>query len=191
MTYRSDHFTALLDACVLAGVFKRNLLLSLAEAELFRPRWSPVILDEMERAITKITNGEVDAAQERESVETAFEEACVTDFEQFIPAINLPDPDDRHVLAAAVATHAQVLVTDNLKDFPAEELGRFSIEPKSLDDFLADTITLHEHTAFSALKKMRQRFKRPALSTSVIIQTAESQGLLKTALLLKEYEQYW
>ena len=55
MTYRADHFTALLDACVLAGVLKRNLLLSLAEAELFRPRWSEPILDEMERAIDRMT----------------------------------------------------------------------------------------------------------------------------------------
>lgn len=53
MTYRADHFTALLDACVLADAFKRNLLLSLARAELFRPRWSPQILDETERAILK------------------------------------------------------------------------------------------------------------------------------------------
>ena len=62
---------------------------------------------------------------------------------------------------------------------------------KSTDDFIADTMTLHEHTAFAALKKMRARFQNPALSTEAIINAAESQGLLNTALLMKQYEGYW
>ncbi|WP_417813479.1 PIN domain-containing protein [Thalassospira alkalitolerans] len=191
MTYRSDHFTALLDACVLAGVLKRNLLLSLAEAELFRPRWSALILDEMERAIAKISKGEADTAKQRDQMVTAFEEACVSGFEVYIPSVDLPDPNDRHIVAAAICTHAQVVVTDNLKDFPEAELGKFGMEAKSTDDFIADTITLHEHTAFAALKRMRARFQNPALSTEAIINVAESQGLLNTALLMKQYEGYW
>ncbi|KJE34367.1 hypothetical protein UF64_14855 [Thalassospira sp. HJ] len=191
MTYRADHFTALVDACVLADVFKRNLLLHLAEAELFRPRWSPQILDETERAIKKITKGEANGAKQRAAIERAFRDACVTGHEPHIPALTLPDAGDRHVLAAAIHTNAQVLVTDNLKDFPPEELVKFGIELKSPDEFIADTITLHEQTAFSALKCMRTGYQNPALSTSKIIQFAESRGLLKTALLLKEYEQYW
>ncbi|MEQ8286073.1 PIN domain-containing protein [Thalassospira sp.] len=191
MTYRVDHFTALLDACVLADVFKRNLLLHLAEAELFRPRWSPQILDETERAIAKITKGKADGVKQRAAMERAFRDACVTGHEALIPAVNLPDANDCHVLAAAVHTNAQVLVTDNLKDFPSGELARFEIELKSPDEFIADTITLHEQTAFGALKTMRTGYQNPALSTGKIIQFAESRGLMTTALLLKEYEQYW
>ncbi|WP_417625335.1 PIN domain-containing protein [Paremcibacter congregatus] len=191
MTYRADHFTALLDACVLADVFKRNLLLHLAEAELFRPRWSPQILDETERAIAKITKGKADGVKQRAAMERAFRDACVTGHEALIPAVNLPDANDCHVLAAAIHTNAQVLVTDNLKDFPSGELAKFEIELKSPDEFIADTITLHEQTAFGALKTMRTGYQNPALSTGKIIQFAESRGLMTTALLLKEYEQYW
>ena len=191
MTYRADHFTALLDACVLAGVLKRNLLLSLAEAELFRPRWSAPILDEMERAIDRMTNGQADTARQRQQMITAFGEACVTGFEVYIPSVDLPDANDRHVVAAAICTHAQVVVTDNLKDFPAAVLATYGMEVKSTDDFIADTITLHEQTAFAALKKMRERFANPALSTEAIINAAESQGLLNTALLMKRHEGYW
>ncbi|MBO6808830.1 PIN domain-containing protein [Thalassospira sp.] len=191
MTYRADHFTALLDACVLADAFKRNLLLSLARAELFRPRWSPQILDETERAILKITKGEADGTKQRAAIERAFRDACVTGYDAPISAVSLPDPDDRHVLAAAIHTNAQVLVTDNLKDFPPSELAKFGVELKSPDEFIADTITLHEQTAFGALKAMRVRYQNPALTTDKIIQFAESRGLMTTALLLKEYEQYW
>lgn len=191
MTYRADHFTAILDACVLADVFKRNLLLHLAEAELFRPRWSPEILDETERAILKITKGEADGTKQRAAIERAFRDACVTGYDALIPAVTLPDADDRHVLAAAIHTNAQVLVTDNLKDFPPDELGKFGVELKSSDEFISDTITLHEQTAFGALKTMRVGYQNPALSTGKIIQFAESRGLMTTALLLKEYEQYW
>ena len=191
MTYRADHFTAVIDACVLADVFKRNLLLHLAEAELFRPRWSSKILDETEWAILKITMGEADGTKQRVAIERAFQGACVTGYEALIPVIALPDADDRHVLAAAIHTNAQVLVTDNLKDFPSNELTKFGIELKSPDEFIADTITLHEQTAFGALKTMRVGYKNPALSTGKLIQFAESRGLMTTALLLKEYEQYW
>lgn len=191
MTYRADHFTALLDACVLADVFKRNLLLHLAEAELFRPRWSPQILDETERAVLKITKGEADGSKQRTAIERAFKDACVTGYEPHIDALELPDANDRHVLAAAIHTSAQVLVTDNLKDFPPNELAKFAIELKSPDEFIADTITLHEQTAFGALKTMRVGYQNPALSTGKIIQFTESRGLMTTALLLKEYEQYW
>lgn len=159
MTYRADHFTALLDACVLAGALKRNLLLSLAGAELFRPRWSAEILDEMERAIAKITMGKADTAKQRSAMECAFPEACVTGYEIYIPLTDLPDENDRHVLAAAVRTYAQVLVTDNFRDFPMDRVSHFGIEIKSTDEFIADTMTLHMPTAFEAIKKMRVRFK--------------------------------
>lgn len=150
-----------------------------------------MILDEMERAIAKITNGDADTSRQRWEMERAFKDASVSGYEVLIPIIQLPDDGDHHVLAAAVHTRAQVLVTDNLKDFPVNELVKFGIEPKSPDDFIADTITLHEQTAFKALKVMREGFQNPELSTEVIIQTAKRQGLLKTALLMKEYERYW
>ena len=65
MSRYADRFTALLDACVLGGALRRNMLLSLAEAGLFRPRWSSRILDETQKAITQITKGETDGSRQR------------------------------------------------------------------------------------------------------------------------------
>lgn len=73
-----DRFTAVIDARVLAGAFRRNLLLSLAEVGFYRPRWSKRILDETEAAILKITNGECDGSQPRSRIEEAIPKALVT-----------------------------------------------------------------------------------------------------------------
>jgi hypothetical protein len=97
----ANRFTALVDACSLVGALKRNLLLTLAEAEFFRLRWSEPILAGTERAIKDILSakGLADAAERarraRESMETAFEDALVTDFEALVPACQeLPDKSD-------------------------------------------------------------------------------------------------
>jgi len=126
MSRYADRFTALLDACVIGGALRRNMLLSLAEAGLFRPRWSSRILDETQKAIFQITKGETDGARQRAAIEAAFPEALVTGYEIFEEKLALPDPDDNHLLAAAIATSASVIVTDNLADFPSEALDEYS-----------------------------------------------------------------
>jgi hypothetical protein len=107
----ANRYTAFADACILAGALKRNLLLTLAEAEFFRLRWSVPVLEETERAIDKILQGKgvADATERskraRLAMETAFEEACVIEFDHFLPVCAaLPDPNDQHVLAAAIKT---------------------------------------------------------------------------------------
>ncbi|WP_293383326.1 PIN domain-containing protein [Phenylobacterium sp. SCN 70-31] len=126
----ANRFTALVDACSLAGVASRNLLLTLAEAEFFRLRWSDEILHETERAIARILSaqGVADAADQalrnRRAMEEAFEDAMVCGYADFLPtSAGLPDPKDAHVLAAALKTEAHMIVTENLKDFPALVLG--------------------------------------------------------------------
>jgi predicted nucleic acid-binding protein len=115
----ANRFTALVDACCLAGTLKRNLLLTLAEADFFRLRWSQSILDETERAIERILVGRglADAAERarraRNAMETAFEEADVGDYQSMLCACDsLLDPGDAHVLAAALKTRAAIIVTD-------------------------------------------------------------------------------
>lgn len=163
------------------------MLLSLAEAGLFRPRWSARILDEAEKAIARITNGTSDTSKQRRAMERAFPEALVTGFEVFEDRLGLPDPDDNHVLAAAISTSASVIVSDNVEDFPAELLSPHGMEVRSADDFIADTIAIDSAEAILALKRMRRRFKQPSLDVDAIIQKAEAQGLLQTATIMQEY----
>lgn len=76
----------------------------------------------------------------------------------------LPDPNDEHVLVAAVQTQAQAVVTDNLADFPACILSSMNIEARTADDFIADTIALDEGKAVAAIRDMRTRLRRPYMS---------------------------
>jgi predicted nucleic acid-binding protein len=131
------------DACSLAGALTRNLLLTLAEAEFFRLRWSDRILNETESAIRdilakkEITDAESRAKKARASMEEAFEDAMVIDYEQFLSVgADMPDKDDAHVLAAALKTQAAILVTENLKDFPAEILTPLNLEARTADAFI-------------------------------------------------------
>jgi predicted nucleic acid-binding protein len=188
----ANRFTAFVDACVLAGALKRNLLLSLAEAGFFRVRWSAEVLGETQEAIARILVGDADgrekAKQARNAMAMAFEEAMVEDYEALKCVCNdLPDPDDQHVVAAAIKCQAAVIVTDNLKDFPAEIVLRANIEVRSADDFIADTIALHPGRAVSAIRKMRQRFNRPDISPPQLLLKLEGQGLIETANILRPH----
>lgn len=192
----ANRFTALVDACTLAGALKRNLLLTLAEADFFRLRWSVPILDETQAAIEKILTGKgvPDAADRakraRASMESAFEEAMVSDFEVFLPACqNLPDPGDAHVVAAALKTQAAMIVTDNLKDFPDADLNALNIEVRSADAFIADTIALDPGRAVAAIRMMRARFKKPEKTAELLLLDMEAVGLTETVDVLRSHVQ--
>jgi predicted nucleic acid-binding protein len=190
----ANRYTALIDACSLAGALKRNLLLTLAEGEFFRVRWSAQILDETQNAIEKILTrkGAKDASEcasrARRSMEEAFEEACVSDFEEFLPACsNLPDQKDAHVMAAAMKTQASVIVTENLKHFPEPLLAQLNIDVRSADAFIADTVDLDPGRAVAAVRKMRERMKKPSMTAEALLLAMEAEGLIETADLLRPH----
>jgi hypothetical protein len=183
----ANRFTAFVDACSLVGALKRNLLLTLAEAEFYRLRWSAPVLDEVERAIARLfserghADPKAEATRQRTRMETAFPEAMVSDFEAFLPSCKaLPDPDDAHVVAAALKTQAFTIVTDNLKDFPPAVLTPLNLEARSTDSFLADTITLDPGKAAAAIRTMRERFKRPEVTAERLFIIMEAEGLTQT-----------
>ncbi|KMO10325.1 PIN domain-containing protein [Methylobacterium platani] len=186
--------TAFIDACALAGALKRNLLLTLAEAEFFRIRWSEPVLIETERAIAEILSGKdvADAAgraaRARAAMEVAFEEAMVSGFAGLLGlGAGLPDESDAHVLAAAVKTRASVIVTDNLKDFPAAILLPMDLEARSTDVFLADTIALDPGRATAAIRLMRRRFRRPEKDAEALLVDMDAAGLVETVDVLRPY----
>ena len=188
----ANRFTAFVDACSLAGALKRNLLLTLAEGEFYRLRWSSLVLDETQKAIEKILSDKgfqdasVRAERARCIMEAAFEDAMVTDFDTFLPVFaNLPDKGDAHVVAAALKTQAFTIVTDNLKDFPPEVLGPINLEARSTDSFLADTIALDPGRAVAAIRKMRERLKTPEITAEGLLVRMEAEGLTQTVDVLR------
>lgn len=185
-----NRFTALIDASTLAGALRRNLILSLAEAELFRVRWSDRIMVETVAAIAKISDGKADTEKQRAAMNRAFPEATVpyaADVEVYLNIDELPDPDDLHVVAAAVSARADVIVTENLKDFPVEILQKFDIDVLSADDFITDTLDLTPGRSLQAVKGMRERLKHPEYTAEGLVERMEGQGLIQSAEFLREY----
>ena len=192
----ANRFTAFIDACTLASALKRNLLLTLAEAEFFRVRWSAEVMAETERAIEGIlaAKGYGDAAERaersRRSMEAAFEDAMVTDFARLLSVCEgLPDPGDAHVVAAAVKTQAAIIVTENLRDFPDEIVSPLNIEVRSADAFLANTIALAPGKAVAAIRNMRERFKEPDKTAEALLIDMEAAGLTETVDVLRPHIQ--
>ena len=191
----ANRFTAFVDACVLASALRRNLLCSLAEAEFFRIRWSTEVLGETEEAIRRMLAARDDptaaerARKARCQMETAFPDALVSDHDELMGAwaASLSDPNDAHVVAAALKTQAAVIVTDNLRHFPDRILLPLNLFARSADDFIADTIDLDAGRAIAAIRQMRERFARPALDATALLERMEAGGLIATADVLRPY----
>jgi hypothetical protein len=100
---------------------------------------------------------------------------------------DLPDAGDRHVLAAAVKTRASIIVTDNLRDFPDAILRPLDLEAKDADAFIADTIDLRVAQAVPALRRMRERLRRPEKTPETLLLDMEKIGLTLTADALRDH----
>lgn len=196
----ANRFTVVLDACVLAPALTRNLLLSLAEAELFRPRWSPKLMEEAERAIEEmcLARGRADASGEaaraRDAMDRAFPEASYVSRRFEVASVTgWPHAADWHVVETALRADAALIVTDNLRHFPRKMLEPLGLDARSADDFIADTLDLpnDRETAIAAVREMRLRLKRPELSSDDLLLLLEQRGLTATAAILSHARGLW
>lgn len=178
--------TAFLDANVFYQSELRNLLLHLAIAGLFRARWSGTVHEEWIASLLKhrpdLTRGKLERT--RQLMDRAVLDALVTGYESLIPALQLPDPDDRHVLAAAIRGGAQVIVTQNLRDFPAGVLRRFEIEAYHPDEFVSRLIMAAPQVAWRAAETLRKSLQKPPKSVEQFFASLEAAGLRRSAALL-------
>lgn len=164
-------FGALLDACVLVPIALADTLLRLAEADLYRPLWSERILDEMVDAINAARpNLPQDAAHKRADVmRTFFEDAKVDGWEDLEPSISLPDPDDRHVVAAALRGRADLIITAHIRDFPTDVLSPMGLEVQHPDEFLLNQLDLEPDLTVAALHRQAAATRRPAITTRTLL----------------------
>lgn len=183
----ADRFVVVLDANVLYPFRVRDALLRFAEAGLFRARWSPAILDEWRRnLLTQKPGYEASIDAQVAAMGIAFPEGCVTGGADLIDGLELPDADDRHVLATAIRAGAEHIVTENLKDFPDAKLDQYGISAVSADDFLASTFELYPTEALAALATMRRCYTRPPFTPGEFIFDLQKKGLPKLASMLRE-----
>ncbi len=184
----SSRYTAILDANVLYPNLLRDILLSLASAGLYHARWTAQINDEWTR---NLAANRPDIAPKIEDllvlINQSVPDCLVENYEVLIDTLKLPDPDDRHVLAAAIAGHADAIVTLNLKDFPEKVLARHNIEAQHPDDFVMNQLELRPFEALEAIKRVRSRMRKPARSAVEMIAMVEKSGLPQTAQHLRAW----
>jgi len=171
-------FVATIDACVLHRPPVRDLLIRLAVKRLFRLSWSERILDEMVHSVLRarpdLTPDQL--TRTRDLMVEALPAAMTEGYEPLIEALPLPDPDDRHVLAVAIRSGAQVIVTDNLRDFPAEILGIYDIEAQSADTFVTYLVDLSPATILDTLAE--QAGTLTDMSVDRLLDTLARDGLV-------------
>ncbi|HFL2189869.1 TPA: PIN domain-containing protein [Pseudomonas putida] len=183
-------FTALYDANVLYPAPLRDFLMNLALTGIYRARWSAGIHDEWKRNLLlnrpDLTPEHVDRTSSL--MDAAVPDALVTDYGSLVEGLDLPDEDDRHVLAAAIKCNASVIVTFNLKDFPKSVLGVFDIEPLHPDDFIADLWDLDKAAVLEAAQRQRISLKNPPHSVQQYLDRLLQQKLPETVKLLSGFK---
>lgn len=181
--------TAIYDACVLYPFSLRDLLVELATTCLFDARWTNQIHDEWIRNLLQdhpeITLSQLERT--KKLMNQAVLGSLVVDFEHLIPSVDLPDPNDAHVIAAAMTCNAQRIVTFNLKDFPEatlKPLGMSAIHP---DDFILELLTLNALVVVDAVSACQTRFRNPPRSIQEHLERLEKVGLVRSVTQIKTY----
>lgn len=173
------NFTAIFDANVLYPAPLRDLLLWLATTGMFRARWTNEIHEEW---IGSLLANRPDLHRDqlertRQMMDAHADECLIEGYEVLIETLELPDPDDRHVLAAAIAGRVDVIVTMNLKDFPADVLGPFGIEAQHPDEFIGHLIDLSPAQVCEAVRACHQNLRNPPKMVDEYLDTLLRQGL--------------
>ncbi len=182
-------YPVVLDACVIYPNMLRDLLMRLGLSGLYMPKWTATIHDEWQRNLLRnkpeVTSEKVKRIEAL--MDKALPDALVTGFEPLIPGLSLPDEDDRHVVAAAIKCNAEVIVTFNLKDFPAESLDVLEIEAMHPDEFILDLIDLNRALVLKAIQEQRISLKNPAISSEQYLASLLKLGLPMTFRALDSY----
>lgn len=180
--------TVLYDACVFYPNHLRDILMQLATTGLFAAKWTEQIHDEWTRNLLQ-NRADIDADKLenlRKLINQSIPDCLVTGFEYIIPSLELPDPDDRHVLAAGITANVDILVTFNLKDFPSSLLAQHGIEVQHPDDFIADLLDLKPLQVIQAIQTIQSRLKNPPVSFDEYLEILLRQGLPITVSMLRQ-----
>ncbi len=184
-----NRFTVVYDACVLYPAPLRDLLMRLALTDLYRARWSDQIHEEW---ITAVLRNRPDLSRQqlertRSLMNAHVRDALVDGHQSLIPALELPDPDDRHVLAAAIKCGADLILTFNLNDFPEPALAIYGIGACHPDPFLVDQLNLDTERVCTAMRQHRASLKNPPKTVEEYLATLEEQGLSTFSQAIRIY----
>jgi hypothetical protein len=177
------------DACVLYPAPLRSLLMYVAVEGLAQARWTDAIHEEWMRNVTRdypdITRANVERV--RDLMNAAIPDGIVTGYEDLIESLSLPDADDRHVLAAAIHANAEVIVTFNLRDYPASILAGYNLDAQHPDEFLLSLFDDDPGPVCTAVKRQREGLRNPPKTAEELLATLERQGLVQTVKRLRQF----
>jgi predicted nucleic acid-binding protein len=183
-------YTAILDANVMYPVNVFDILAQFCIEGLFTAKWSQDIDEEWTRNLlasrADLTQEQVYKRRDQQRMALPDWEVEAEQYQSLIEAIKLPDINDRHVLAAAIAGHADSIVTFNIKDFPSDVLDQYDIEAIHPDDFICLQLDLIPYQALTAIKHIRLRLKKPPYSAQELLDSYERAGLTSTVTKLKD-----
>lgn len=182
-------FTAVYDACVLYPAPLRDLLMRLALTDLFRARWPKDVHEEWIRSVLR---DRPDLKREqlertRDLMDENVRDCIVAGYEALIPGLTLPDPDDRHVLAAAIRSGASVIVTYNTADFPEGTLKSFGVEAQHPDVFVTHLFDLAPPAVVAAAREQRAAIRNPPLTVDKFLEALAKQQLPETVNRLRQF----
>jgi len=179
--------TVLLDANILYPFYTKDVFLNFFSGGLIRAHWTECILAEWIRSARRKIPNKIDSihGQERR-MRKDFPEAMVTSFEQYITGLELPDPDDRHVLAAAIQCETRYIVTEDLGDFPREYLAQFGIEPIGPGAFLGMIWDSYPKEARKVLLQVKENYRNPPFTASGFLELLHDIKMGELAVRLGE-----
>ena len=181
--------SAILDANVLFSASLRDLLMNLTVTKAVSTHWTDDIHDEWTESLLKKRPGlkRESLQRTRQAMNSAVSSGLVSGYHDRIKDLNLPDPNDRHVLAAAIQIGASCIVTNNLKDFPQAVLSRYAIEALSPDEFVFRLTQERPNEVLQAAKDQRAGLHHPPKTVDQFLETFRRQGLAKTVAFLEEH----
>lgn len=176
-------FTAFFDANVFYGARLRSLMLFAAQTKIFRARWSDRIHDERIRNLleNRPDLSANDLQRTRDLMNAAVPDCLVTGYEPLIGSLELPDPDDGHVVAAAIMARADVIVTFNERDFPLRTIEPFGLHTKHPDRFLLDLASLEPSIFFEAVRGDFAHYTAPPLTFAEYADSLRRAGVPEAA----------
>ena len=168
----------LLDANVIYPAPLRDVFVQMVSTGIIRARWTNEIHEEWIAALLQNEPQRRRASLERtrDFMNDAVRDCLVTNYQRHISKINLPDPNDRHVLAAAIEGKCQFIVTNNLKDFPAKDLKTFNIVAISPDAFIHGLLSQNSSMVAKCLQDVRARLIKPPITENQYLDILERQG---------------
>lgn len=146
------------------------------------------ILDETFRSLER-NRPDLDQAKldrTRVLMNRAIRDVLVTGYEPLIDVVDLPDADDRHVLAAAIKAHAQVIVTENVKHFPPTCVKPWNVEARGADDFVLGLIDLSRPAFYAQVQRMADAWRNPPGTVDDVLSSLEHVGLVESVTALRD-----